>query len=187
MTKDELRERYKAKRRKLSEYELSDGSLAIANQLLKMDLWDKTYFHVFLPIESMREVDTEIILHLLAGKNKKVVVSRSDFDTQTMALFLLDDDTKIKKNHYGIPEPQNGKQISPDKLDVVFVPLLAYDEKGYRVGYGKGFYDKFLPLCRKDVVKVGLSLFDAEPVIADVWDQDIRLDYCVTPDKVYAF
>lgn len=187
MTKDELRKRYKAKRRKLSDYELSDGSLAIANRLLEMDLWRNDYFHVFLPIDTMREVDTEIILHLLAGKDKKVVVSKSDFENCNLILYLLDDNTKICKNEYGIPEPQNGEIVQPEKLDVIFVPLLAYDEKGFRVGYGKGFYDVFLPKCRPDAVKIGLSLFAPEPIIEDVWNGDVRMDYCVTPDKVYRF
>lgn len=187
MTKEELRKRYKAKRRKLSDYELSDGSLAIANRLLEMNLWNNEYFHVYLPIAAMREVDTEIILHLLAGKDKKVVVSKSDFENCSLILYLLDEHTKIRNNDYGIPEPQNGRIIQPEQLDVIFVPLLAYDEKGYRVGYGKGFYDVFLPTCRPDAIKIGLSLFGPEPEIQDVWNGDVRLDYCVTPEKIYRF
>lgn len=73
------------------------------------------------------------------------------------------------------------------KIDVVFVPLLAYDNKGNRVGYGKGFYDHFLSECREDVVKIGLSFFEPEEAIEDVSATDIRLDYCVTPMTVYNF
>ena len=61
-----------------------------------------------------------------------------------MTHFLLTDNTKIKKNQYNIPEPINGLEVPTKKIDVVFVPLLAFDKKGNRVGYGKGFYDKFL-------------------------------------------
>ncbi len=187
MTKAELRKQYKAKRRKLSDYELSDGSLSIANRVLQMDLWHLEYFHVFLTIDTMREIDTENILHVLAGKDKKTVLSQSDFDRSTLKLFLLEDDTRIRKNELGIPEPQSGTPVDPKQLDVVFVPLLAYDTRGFRVGYGKGIYDHFLKECRPDVIKIGLSLFDPEPLIEDVWAEDVALDYCVTPRGIHSF
>ena len=114
----------------------------IANEILKLPIWDKTYFHVFLPIEEQKEVNTEFILHLLSGKDKEIVISKSDFATREMTHFLLTDNTKIKKNEYNIPEPVDGLEVPATKIDVVFVPLLAYDQKGNRVGYGKGFYDR---------------------------------------------
>ncbi|WP_337251765.1 5-formyltetrahydrofolate cyclo-ligase [Maribacter halichondriae] len=87
----------------------------------------------------------------------------------------------------GVPEPVDGIEIDPMKIDVVFVPLLAFDEKGNRVGYGKGFYDDFLSKCRPNVVKVGLSLFEAEKNITGIADHDILLNYCVTPQRIYSF
>jgi 5-formyltetrahydrofolate cyclo-ligase len=187
MTKAELRKLYKAKRRKLSDYELSDGSLAIANQLLKMDIWHHEFFQVFLTIDTMREVNTENILHILAGKDKQVVLSQTDFETSNLRLFLLKDDTKIRIDQYGIPEPVGGEKVDPKQIDVVFVPLLAYDERGYRIGYGKGIYDNFLLDCRPDVIKIGLSLYGPEALIEDTRPQDVAPDFCVTPDKVYSF
>ncbi len=70
---------------------------------------------------------------------------------------------------------------------MVFVPLLAFDEKGHRVGYGKGFYDKFLSECKPEVLKIGLSFFESETLISDVLTTDIQLDLCVTPSKIYNF
>ena len=67
------------------------------------------------------------------------------------------------------------------------MPLLAFDEKGNRVGYGKGFYDKFLAECKPEVLKIGLSFFESEKMISDVLNTDIQLDLCVTPTKVYNF
>jgi 5-formyltetrahydrofolate cyclo-ligase len=89
-------------------------------------------------------VNTECILHLLSGKDKEIVVSKSDFASRNMTHFLLTDNTKIKKNSYNIPEPVDGIEVPVTKIDVVFVPLLAFDTTGNRVGYGKGFYDVFL-------------------------------------------
>ena len=104
-----------------------------------------------------------------------------------MTHFLLTDNTKIKKNEYNIPEPVDGIEVPSKKIDVVFVPLLAYDKKGNRVGYGKGFYDKFLSECKPDVIKIGLSFFEPEELIADIFEGDIKLDYCVSPNGFYQF
>lgn len=187
MTKRELRIKYKDLRKQLSEVEINDKSLAIANAVLNLPIWDKTYFHVFLPITEHKEVNTEFILHLLAGKDKEIVVSKSDFATREMTHFLLTDNTKIKKNEFNIPEPINGLEVPANKIDVVFVPLLAFDKKGHRVGYGKGFYDLFLSQCKPDVIKVGLSYFEAEDLIEDIYENDVMLDYCVTVNSVYEF
>lgn len=185
--KKELRLKYKALRNSLSENELDEMSLAIANKVLALPIWDKTYFHIFLPITEQREVDTEFILHLLSGKDKEIIVSKADFETRNMTHFLLTDNTKIKKNQYNIPEPVAGIEVPSDKLDVVFVPLLSFDNKGNRVGYGKGFYDKFLSDCRPDAIKIGLSFFEPEELIADIFEGDVKLDYCVTPNTIHCF
>ena len=104
-----------------------------------------------------------------------------------MTNYLLTDNTTIKKNKYNIPEPIEGIEVSNDKLDVVFVPLLAFDKKGNRVGYGKGYYDTFLKTCRPETLKIGLSFFEAENKITDINENDIPLDFCITPKQVYSF
>jgi 5-formyltetrahydrofolate cyclo-ligase len=187
MLKKELRQKYKMVRQNLTTTEIEEKSLAIANEILKLPIWEKTYFHVFLPIEEQKEVNTEFILHLLAGKDKEIVISKSDFATRNMTHFLLTDNTRIKKNEYNIPEPVDGLEVPATKIDVVFVPLLAFDKKGNRVGYGKGFYDKFLAGCKPETIKIGLSFFEPEEQISDVFENDVLLDYCVTPNGVWAF
>ncbi|MDA9069791.1 5-formyltetrahydrofolate cyclo-ligase [Algibacter sp.] len=187
MTKKELRKTYKAHRKDLSENQIEDLSLAISNQLLKLPIWDNSFYHIFLAIEEQKEVNTDYVLNILSGKDKNILISKSDFETGNMTHFLLTDSTLIKKNDYNIPEPIDGIEISNDKIEVVFVPLLAFDTKGNRVGYGKGFYDRFLANCKPETVKIGLSFFDPEDEINDIFESDVRLDYCVTPNKNYAF
>ena len=187
MNKADLRQKYKGKRQKLSLEEIEKKSLAIANHLLQLKIWNKTYYHIFLPIVEQNEVDTEFILQILAGKDKEIVVSKSDFETLEMSHFLLTDNTKVIKNDYNIPEPVNGLPVPVEMIDVVFVPLLAFDKQGNRVGYGKGFYDKFLSQCKPDVIKIGLSFFEPEDVIDDVFETDVKLDFCVTGDEIICF
>jgi 5-formyltetrahydrofolate cyclo-ligase len=187
MNKKELRIKYKELRKTLSEDEKEQKSLLIANRLLTLPIWDKNHFHIFLPIVEQHEINTEYILHLLSGKDKNTIISKSDFETRSMQHFLLTDNTKIRKNQYNIPEPVDGIEVPDSKIEVVFVPLLAFDKHGNRIGYGKGFYDKFLFQCNPGTIKIGLSFFEAEPVCNDIFESDIRLDYCVTPEKVYIF
>lgn len=187
MLKKELRSKYKVLRKSLSETEIENRSLAIANKVLTLPIWEKNYFHIFLPITEHQEVNTEFILHLLSGKDKEIIVSKSDFETRKMTHFLLTDNTRIRKNAYNIPEPVDGIEVPSSKMDVVFIPLLAFDKKGHRVGYGKGFYDQFLSECKPDVIKIGLSFFDAEEIIDDVAETDVPLNFCVTPDAVHSF
>ncbi|WLD24009.1 5-formyltetrahydrofolate cyclo-ligase [Flavobacterium dauae] len=187
MNKKELRKKYKELRSTLSFDEIEDLSLQIANQSLKLPVWNYENYHVFLSIHEHKEVQTDYLLHILNGKDKNVIVSRSDFETRTMNHVLLTDNVIIKKNEWNIPEPQNGFSVANDLIDVVFIPLLAYDVFGNRVGYGKGFYDTFLSKCKPNVVKIGLSFFDAEPIITDAYELDIRLDYCITPNNIYDF
>lgn len=187
MKKTELRTKYKALRNSLSETEIDEMSLAIANKILTLPIWEKTYFHIFLPITEHKEVNTEFILHILSGKDKEIIISKVDFMTQKMTHFLLTDNTVIKKNKYNIPEPVDGIEVPTNKIDVVVVPLLAFDKKGHRVGYGKGFYDDFLTQCKSDVIKIGLSFFEPEELITDIFEGDVKLDFCVTPDSIHSF
>jgi 5-formyltetrahydrofolate cyclo-ligase len=194
MDKKVLRSKYKVLRQSLTQEEIEAKSLAIANQLLRMDavpslklVWNKLYYHLFLTIEEQKEINTEYILQILAGKDKEIVISKCDFATLGMTHFLLTDNTKIKKNSYNVPEPVDGLEVPDAKIDVVFVPLLAYDKQGNRVGYGKGFYDNFLSKCKPETIKIGLSFFPPEEKIENVSANDVKLDFCVTPEEIIKF
>ncbi len=186
MNKTEIRKKYKKLRQNLNEEDIEALSLEIANRSLELSIWEANYYHLYLPISGKKEVNTEYLLHILQGKDKSVVISRSNFQTLEMEHFLLQENTKIKVSEFGIPQPENGVQIDPEMLDVIFVPLLAFNLLGHRVGYGKGFYDRFLSRCRPESVKVGLSLFEAEENFIHE-NMDFPLDYCITPKKIYGF
>lgn len=185
--KNKLRQKYSALRDELSKNQIEEKSLEIANKLLDLPIWDHSFYHLFLSISEKKEIDTEPLLHILQGKDKNVVLSKSNFTTRELTNYLLTDTTVIKKNEWNIPEPVDGIEVPASKIDVVFVPLLAFDKAGHRVGYGKGFYDIFLSSCRKDVIKIGLSLFEPEDEIPGLLNSDIPMNYCITPNKSYFF
>lgn len=184
--KKTLRLKYKKLRENLSEESIEEMSLQLANQALKIPIWDKTHYHIFLSISTKKEVNTDYLMHILQGKDKSIVVSKADFLTGEMKHFLLQENTVLKTSEYGIPEPVSGIEVSPEMLDVVFVPLLAYDENGHRIGYGKGFYDRFLKKCNTTTVFVGLSFFESEPEIF-FETTDVPLNFCITPKKIMDF
>ncbi|AEM70163.1 5-formyltetrahydrofolate cyclo-ligase [Allomuricauda ruestringensis DSM 13258] len=187
MLKRELRKKYKNLRAAITSAKASDLSLVLANNILQIPIWDFFYYHIFLSIEEKSEVDTLPLITLLQGKDKNVVVPKV-VSSNSMENYLLTDNTAFKKSAWGVPEPMDGIEVPENKIDVVFVPLLAFDALGNRVGYGKGFYDTFLNKCRKETIKIGLSFFEAESEqITDVHENDVKLDYCVTPKKVYTF
>lgn len=187
MNKSALRTLYKEKRSDLDQDSLESLSLAIANKALKAPIWNFKTYHLFLPITRHKEIDTSFLLSVLQGKDKDIVISRADFNDGSMRHFLLTEETKIKVSSYGIPEPQSGPEVQTDVLDVVFIPLLAYDLRGNRVGYGKGFYDRFLESCPEHTIKVGLSLFPPCNAIEDVDEGDIPLSMCITPEEIHDF
>ena len=104
-----------------------------------------------------------------------------------MEHYLLTDTLKIKENKWGIPEPVSGIKIPEKDLEVIFVPLLVFDQKGHRIGYGKGFYDRFLAKCPENSIKIGVSFLKQSSESIEVLPTDVPLDYCITPDKVYKF
>ena len=124
MNKTELRKKYKALRINLSPEIIEEFSLEIANNLLKLDVWDGDFYHLFLSIAEQKEVDTEFILHVLQGKDKNVVIPRTDIKNNTLINYLLTETTKIKKNRWNIPEPVDGIEIPSEKIDVVFVASI---------------------------------------------------------------
>jgi len=191
MTKKELRKQYKEKRSSLSESEYQQRCERIVEKVLEnFDFSTIHYLHLFLPIRIQKEIDTFPLIEQLQLKypQLRLVVPRVVPNSFEMEHYLYDAAT-ITLSEWGIPEPMpdSSQKVSPQKIDTVLLPLLVFDEKGNRVGYGKGFYDRFLTECRPEVQKIGLCLEEAVPLIEEVGEWDIPLDFCVSPQRCYEF
>lgn len=185
MTKSEYRTAYIKKRINLSNEEVDQRSMDIANLALSMPIWDKEFYHIFLSITDKKEINTEYFLNILNGKDKNICVPVMQKGYQLKHI-LLQDNSKIKIAGFGVPEPVGGIEIPEKDIDVVFVPLMVYDKQGNRIGYGKGFYDRFLAQTKKDCLFIGISLFEAEEIIPHE-ETDMQLDYCISPTRIYKF
>lgn len=189
MTKAALRKLYKEKRQQVSWSDRERWTDLILINFQKLDLPFINCVHTYLAMDQQNEVDTENITRYLTFRNPglKIAVPKINLDEQEMKHYIYNDDVEMVPNAFGIIEPVKGEKVLPTEIDVVLTPLLAFDTKGYRVGYGKGFYDKFLLQCKKNVLRIGLSFFEAEENIEDINPYDIPMDYCVTPKNTYTF
>ena len=190
MTKKELRKLFKERRVVLSSSETAAQSQAIARLFFAtFPVADFQAIHCYLPIHRQKEVDTFPIIDTLQREflRTSIVVPRSLPETGEMEHYLWTPDIELLPNQWGIlePNPSTSLHFPVSKIDLVIIPLLAFDHQGNRVGYGKGFYDRFLAQCRSNVLKIGVSFFDPIPTITDADAFDVRLDYCITPTNVW--
>lgn len=190
MIKSELRRIYLEKRKSLSAEEREKRSLRITERFFERFNPENIHFlHLFLAIEENGEIDTSIIYRRLWREfpNTVAIVPRVNLPNLTLDNVRFTPDSALVKNKWHISEPVGGELIETRLIDAALVPLLCVDKRGFRVGYGKGLYDRFLSQCRADCLKIGLSFFEPADKIADAENFDVRLDFCVTPDIIIDF
>ncbi len=187
MTKEELRFTFKEKRKALSPGELSSLSEQIIDRTLAGFQLENKMVSLFLPIERQKEINTYSFWEKILSFGGFVAVPKVNASKGDLKHYLLTSNAQLAISKMGIPEPQNGKIIAAHKIDVVIVPLLCFDKSGHRVGYGGGFYDRFLKKCNPQCKFIGLSLFPPVDEISDLHPDDIQLHACVTPTDIYRF
>ena len=180
-----LRSHYKKKRLSLTKQEVDHLSQKVCKQLDKLDIWKLKLYHIFISISKYNELDTSSIINKLKSEKKNIIVPK--ISNNELVHVAINDETEFSINEYGIKEPNDGNHFIIENLDIILIPLLAFDIEGHRVGYGKGYYDRFLKLTNKSSLKIGLSFFDPINKIQDIDDNDVKLDYCVTPKQVHKF
>jgi len=185
-SKHNLRQEAKIQRKVLSVEEIENYSIQIAKQVSTYFSFRDKRISCFLSMESQHEVLTEYLLKDLECNNQ-LFVPVTNFTEGSMVQVPYSLGDTLEFNAYQIPEPRiQLNPIIPTDLDIVFIPLLQADIQGNRLGYGKGFYDRYLALCRPDVIKIGLNFF--EPISAIPTEEtDIPLDYLTTPNRIYEF
>lgn len=188
MTKSELRKIYLEKVSAILPSDRDKASHDIAaNFFSHFQPGSFKTLHCFLSIAKFNEIDTTPIIHGMWKNHPqvKVVVPRVNFETDEMESILYTADSETKHNRWLIPEPPEGEMIDVATIDLVIVPLVCVDKSGHRVGYGKGFYDRFLKKVRTDCTKVGLSYFSPVDSIDDIHGGDVPLDFVITPEMIH--
>jgi 5-formyltetrahydrofolate cyclo-ligase len=191
MKKKVIRNIYKERRMQLTPSQADKMDDLMLIQFQKLDIEIPSLIMTYAPMEKTKEFNPQLITDYCFFKNPDQhllypVMVEMDGSSEILSM-MIDDDTLFDTNEYGIYEPINGTDVYPSEIDMVIVPLLAFDARGYRVGYGKGYYDRFLPRCRKDCIKIGFSYFDIIEYIEDANENDVRLDFCITHERIYEF
>ncbi|ANH81051.1 5-formyltetrahydrofolate cyclo-ligase [Niabella ginsenosidivorans] len=189
MLKSEARKLYRQKRAAITprEQRIWDDLLLIQFQQLSLPPVRSVFSYA--AIENRKEISPDAIIGYLEFSNPglKIAYPVYDHSIAAMKAVWVNDATFFVVNPQGISEPENGIPAAPGELDIILVPLLCFDKAGYRVGYGKGVYDKFLKNVRPDALKIGLSYFEAVANIEDTNEFDVSLNYCITPHRIYEF
>ena len=181
MKKQELRAIYKQKRNNLTEIQIKGLQENIYQQIYNLDLSTVKNVHLFLSMPKFKEIDTAPLITYFRNRNKQIVVSKCNFKDNTLSHFYLEENTVISLNKFGVLEPLAAELVEENKLDLIFIPMLISDDKKFRVGYGKGFYDRFLSNCRKDAKFIGLNFFPPVKEIEDKNEFDIPLHQVIYP------
>lgn len=187
MFKSELRLKYLTKRNLLTEKEIDSKSHMIIDLIFSKFKLKNKVISLFLPIKSKNEINTFYLWEQLQKIKTIVTVPKTIFETNDLIHFELKALDQLILNKYNIPEPLSGNIFHEEQFDYVFIPLLTIDKHGNRVGYGKGFYDRFLSKCKNECVFIGLYLFDEIEIIDDLNEFDFPLNYCVTPNQIIEF
>ncbi|MDX1628355.1 MAG: 5-formyltetrahydrofolate cyclo-ligase [Fulvivirga sp.] len=183
-----LRNVFLEKRLFLSQQEHQKRNKLLAENLFaRIDISQYKCMHTFLSITDKKEVDTHAIIDKAVELNDQlqVVISKTK-PKGILEHYLLDHDTVVETNNWGIPEPINGKLADISKIDLILVPLITFDKVGHRIGYGKGYYDRFLKQV-PTATKIGLSLTPPLDLIQYIESNDVKMDACVTPFELYSF
>ena len=194
LPKAALRRAALARRLTLPPTEVARRSQQLRDQLLsQFPVTEWRWLHVFLPLLARNELDTWEIIRWVWGEALPLRLAAPvvQADGTSLRHYELTPDTPLLTSRWGIAEPTatSATEVLPPQLDAVLVPLLYCDRTGQRVGYGGGFYDRFLAQCRPGTAFIGLNVLNEPPglPIADAELTDIPLTACITPGGVWKF
>ena len=177
MTKREVRTKAKIIRENVLDKPIKNK--VIFNVLF--NLLDKIeYSTVFIYLSFGTEVDTKAIVDKLFKLGKTVCVPK--IVDGKMKSVKIDKNTEFVINDYGIKEPILEEELLPD---LAIVPMVAFNEGCYRVGYGKGYYDRYFSSINCDVLKIGVAYEEQKVCGFDIDEYDVPCDIIITDDKIY--
>ena len=178
--KNQLKESMLEKRNSLSKEEIFEKSAQIKKNLFSLEQYKKSKTIMFF-VSFNSEVNTHSMIKD-ALKNKTLVVPKV-VQHEIEPSVIIDFDNLVESGSFGILEPIDLMKIAYKNINLVLVPGIAFDKEGHRIGYGFGYYDKFLAKVPK-AVKIGLC-FDFQVVDKiPLETHDVPVDFIVTEKRV---
>ncbi|MCA6475985.1 MAG: 5-formyltetrahydrofolate cyclo-ligase [Chitinophagaceae bacterium] len=188
-SKEKIRQHFREARKHLTIEEQARMNAGLLLQLEKAVPQSPEVMMTFSSLPEWGEPDAALLTQFLQSRYPKLQVTYPKIldDAGNMEAFLPMPGSAMIPGRWNIPEPERGEIVDPKQLELVLVPLLAFDLNGHRVGYGKGYYDCFLQRCRPDVIRLGVSFFEPIGHIEDTGYFDVPLSRCITPVRLYEF
>jgi len=180
MMKKDLRKTILSKRKEMSAEKYQQKSEIICQKLFALSqIQDAETIHVYFPIN--QEVDIRPLIEELWKAGKKVVMPRADFKTKEMENYYVISFGQLEETRFGLHEPRVMSPLHLGSPEVILVPGVAFSLKHYRLGYGGGFYDRFLG--KIDSFKIGIAFEMQIAANLPVEDHDQQLDLIVTETR----
>lgn len=176
-----LREGMKKLREKLSDEEVRKKSSAIVKKLLQLEEYENAKSVMFY-IGINKEVKTEEAVKAALGSGKLVAAPVSDLEKRRIIPVKLNSLSELKPRAYGVLEPAGGRELDERELELVIVPVLAFDAEGNRIGYGLGFYDRFLRNISAKKIALAYEMQMVDRVLAT--ENDMPMDVIITEKRV---
>ena len=181
MTRDDMRREARKARRAISAIRRADMSLRVAEAVVALPEFlaaQSVMCYASLP----EEVRTDPLISVILDSGRELYLPAIQRDMGLLALRCLPT-TRLEPDTMGIRTPVDGEACDPSRLDLVIAPGLAFDRQGNRLGFGKGYYDRFLAECRCPIVALAfeIQLFDR----VEARPNDIPVDILVTEKQVY--
>ncbi|KKI88613.1 hypothetical protein WQ54_30945 [Bacillus sp. SA1-12] len=179
MDKKELRNLIKNKLAAMTEEEYWSYSKDIQQRLFCLPAW-KNAQTIAVTISNGREVDTKRIIEKAWGEKKRIVVPKCDPAGKIMAFRQIASFNQLERVFFGLLEPkvEETVEISPNQIDMMIVPGICFDRKGYRIGYGGGYYDRYLTIYHNDTLSLAFSTQIVEKVPKE--EHDIPVSKIIT-------
>jgi 5-formyltetrahydrofolate cyclo-ligase len=193
MKKSDIREKALAERKSWTQQDFELKNVQLLNQIIEFlnPLPRNLMLMSFHSMEQHREIMTAKLHELLIHEPfyHQLIFPKVEKNMSQLIPYLTDKKSIFVRSDWGILEPTNDTsvQLNPKDINLIFIPLLAIDTQGHRVGYGKGFYDRFLANTKPELIKIGLCLEEPIEPIEDLNSFDIAMDFAITPKSVYRF
>lgn len=182
--KKSLRELCSRKRRYLEENNRKHFDEIIFNKIEKLPEL-KQAKTILVYISTKHETSTIKFIKKYI-KEKQIVVPKTHLRFQTLTLHKIKSFDELYKGRYNILEPYpQAEIIKPEKVDLAFIPGIAFDKKGHRIGYGKAYYDKLLLSLKCPKIGLAYEIQIVENVPAEKHDK--KIDKLITEKKIYNF
>lgn len=181
MTKEQLRQSMREKRRAMKQDEVLSLSQKIRERLFTLDCI-KSANTVCTFLSAFKEPDTSEIVRMLLKDGKRVAVPVTDEKNITLSLSYIDSTDALTRGAYGIYEPISIQPAGIRDMDAILIPALAFDRLGGRMGFGMGYYDRLL--AEADCVKVGLCYNFQLLQKIPTEPHDIPMNYIVTEKEI---